>query len=128
MKGRPHKIVAPFARVALTAVLAFSAACNIGPKYKPPSAPVPPAVKEMGAPDLERTWKPAQPRDDASRGKWWEKFGDPRLNELEETLNISNQNVAAAADGVLEARAFIREARAQYFPTVAVGPNITNSR
>ena len=37
-------------------------------------APV--AYKETG------NWKPAEPRDDASRGKWWEIFGDPQLNAL----------------------------------------------
>jgi NodT family efflux transporter outer membrane factor (OMF) lipoprotein len=50
------------------------------------------------------------------------------LNELEEKLNISNQNIAAAAANVQAARAMIREARAQYFPTVAADPAITNSR
>ena len=29
------------------------------------------------------------------RGKWWEIFGDPALNALEEQVNISNQNVLA---------------------------------
>jgi NodT family efflux transporter outer membrane factor (OMF) lipoprotein len=50
------------------------------------------------------------------------------LNELEEKLNISNQNIAAAAANVQAARAMIREARAQYFPTVTANPAITNSR
>ena len=63
----------------------------------------------------------------SSRGKWWERFNDPRLNELEEKLNISNQNIAAAAANVQAARAMIREARAQYFPTVAADPGISNS-
>src|ERR1019366_4900766 len=84
--------------------------------------------KELGAPNLEGTWKAAQPSDDAARGKWWERFGDPQLNQLEEKLNISNQNIAAAAANVLAARAMIREARAQYFPTVTANPGITNSR
>jgi NodT family efflux transporter outer membrane factor (OMF) lipoprotein len=104
------------------------AACSIGPKYTRPSAPVPSAFKELGAPNVGGDWKPAQPSDDAARGKWWERFNDLRLNELEEKLNISNQNIAAAAANVLAARATVREARAQYFPTVASGPSITNSR
>jgi len=115
-------------RIALIAGLALSAACSIGPKYAKPSTPVPPAYKELGAPNLEGTWKPAQPGDDASRGKWWERFHDPRLNELEEKLNISNQNIAAAAANVQAARAMIREARAHYFPTITTNPGITNSR
>lgn len=106
----------------------LSTACSIGPKYTRPSAPIPPVYKELGAPNLEGTWKPAQPGDDAARGKWWERFNDPQLNELEEKLNISNQNVAAAAASVQTARAMIQEARAQYFPAATANPSITNSR
>jgi outer membrane protein TolC len=35
--------------------------------------------------------------DDQIRGNWWEMFGDPNLNALEERVDISNQNIAAAA-------------------------------
>ena len=41
------------------------------------------------------------------------------LNQLEEQLNISNQNIAAATANVQAGRAMIREARAQYFPTLS---------
>jgi len=117
-----------FTKLALAAPLLLLAGCSIGPKYVRPSAPVPPAYKELGAPNLESTWKPAQPRDQAARGKWWESFQDPQLNQLEDKLNISNQNIAAAAANVQAARAMIREARAQYFPTLTANPGITNSR
>ena len=50
------------------------------------------------------------------------------MNKLEDQLNISNQNIAAAAANVQAARAMIREARSQYFPTVAANPGITNAR
>ena len=115
-------------RITLVSFVALLTACSIGPKYARPTTPVPPAYKEVGAPNLEGTWKPAQPSDNAARGKWWEEFGDPQLNQLEEKLNISNQNIAAAAANVQAARAMIREARAQYFPTVTANPTITNSR
>jgi len=121
-------VAAHLTSMVIAAGVALSTACIIGPKYTKPSAPVPPAYKELGAPNLDGTWKPAQPGDDASRGKWWERFSDPQLNELEEKLNISNQNIAAAAANVQAARAMIREARSQYFPAVTANPSITNSR
>ena len=68
----------------------------------------------------------AQPQDDALRGKWWEIFDDPQLNALEDQVNVSNQNIAAAAANFLAARALVKQARAQYFPTVAATPCITN--
>ena len=64
----------------------------------------------------------AQPSDATLRGKWWEIFGDPQLNALEEQVNVSNQNVAAAAASFLAARALVKQARAQYYPTVGGEP------
>ncbi len=118
-----------FIKSALAAVLTLLAGCSIGPKYVKPSTPTVPAYKELGAANVvEGVWKPAQPGDQIARGKWWESFHDPQLNRLEEQLNISNQNVIAAAANVQAARALIREARAQYFPTLGANPSITNSR
>lgn len=129
MATGPTKIALRLAIVALvTTGIALLPACSIGPKYTRPSAPVPPAYKELGAPNVGGDWKPAQPGDDAARSKWWERFNDRQLNELEEKLDISNQNIASAAANVQAARAMIREARAQYLPMVTGGPSITNSR
>jgi NodT family efflux transporter outer membrane factor (OMF) lipoprotein len=96
--------------------------CLVGPKYKRSPVDTPPAYKEIG------DWKTAQPQDDRLRGKWWEIFNDPQLNALEEKVNISNQNIAAAAAGFFAARAQVKEARAQLFPTVTVNPSITAQR
>ncbi len=108
-------------------LLALLSACNVGPKYTTPSTPVPPDYKETGAAGSGE-WKPAQPSDDLSRGKWWERFQDPNLNALEDKVSVSNQNIAAAAANVQAARAVIREAQAQYFPTVTANPAISTNR
>ena len=55
-------------------------------------------------------------------------FGDQELNDLEKQVNVSNQNVASAAAAFLVARAMVKEARAQLFPTVTVGPGVTWER
>ena len=118
-----------FSRVApLAAGMILLAGCTVGPKYTKPPVPDPPAYKELGAPNVTGDWKPAEPADIASRGKWWESFHDPELNRLEEKLGASNQNIIAAAANVAAARGLIRETRAQYFPTAGVNPAITNTR
>lgn len=117
-----------FTKFALAAAVILLTGCSIGPKYTRPSTPAPPAYKELAGPDVGSAWKPAQPRDEAARGKWWESFNDRQLNELEEKLNVSNQNIAVAAANVQVARALIRQARAQYFPTLTVNPGFSNSR
>ena len=59
----------------------FLGGCMVGPKYKQPTASVPPAYKEL--PETDQ-WKVAHPNAEALRSNWWEIFGDPQLNALEE--------------------------------------------
>src|SRR5206468_8911048 len=73
-------------------------------------------------------WKVARPNDDALRGKWWEMFTNAQLNALEEQVAVSNQNVAAAFTSFLSARAMVKAARAQLFPTLTANPAVTRSR
>ncbi len=107
---------------------ALLAGCSIGPKYTRPSTPIPASYKEAGAADAGSDWKTAEPRDDASRGAWWAAFHDRDLDLLEEKLNQSNQNVAAAAANVQAAKATVREARAQYLPALTANPAIATNR
>jgi NodT family efflux transporter outer membrane factor (OMF) lipoprotein len=104
--------------------------CTVGPKYHPPSTPAPPAYKELTPENFKETdgWKEAQPQDNVIHDKWWEVFNDPELNALEDQVNVSNQNIAAAFASFLQARALARQARAQYFPTVTTNPSITGNR
>jgi NodT family efflux transporter outer membrane factor (OMF) lipoprotein len=106
------------------------AGCTVGPKYHTPPAETPAAYKELTPADYKNTegWKVAQPKDDALRGKWWEIFNDPQLNALEEKVNVSNQNIAAAAASFFAARALVKEARSQLFPRLATNPAITVQR
>jgi NodT family efflux transporter outer membrane factor (OMF) lipoprotein len=104
--------------------------CDLAPKYSKPPVDSPPAYKELTPADYSNTegWKVAQPSDAALKGKWWEIFNDPQLNALEEKVNISNQNIASAAAAFMAARAEVKEARAQLFPTVTTDPSITLQR
>jgi NodT family efflux transporter outer membrane factor (OMF) lipoprotein len=121
-------------KLRLTALIgacgALLTGCTVGPKYVRPAAVAPPAYKELTPENFKDTdgWKLSQPGDATLRGKWWETFNDPQLNALEEQVNISNQNIAAAAANFLAARALVRQARAQYYPTISANPSITNSR
>ena len=117
-----------FLKSAVVTSAIVACGCVIGPKYTTPTAPVPPAYKEVGTPVEAGDWKPSQPGDAATRGPWWMVFSDPRLNELEDRLNVTNQTIAAAVADVQVARALVRQARSQYFPTVSVNPTITQAR
>lgn len=127
---RLARIAAELMLAASLAGVLLQAACVVGPKYARPSVPSPPAYKELSpeASQAQSQWKIAQPDDAAIRSKWWEAFRDPQLNELEEKAGSSNQNIAAAAANFLAARALVRQARSQYFPTASANPSIMNSR
>jgi NodT family efflux transporter outer membrane factor (OMF) lipoprotein len=107
------------------------AGCLPGPKYRAPSAPTATApnykestVNFQDAPG----WKVAAPQDAMLRGKWWEIFNDPDLNSLEEQVNVNNQNIKQSFENYMAARTEVREARAQYWPTVTTSPGFSRSR
>jgi NodT family efflux transporter outer membrane factor (OMF) lipoprotein len=101
--------------------LAF-AGCGPHTPYVRPTTPVAPAYKENA------DWKPAQPRDEAPRGQWWEIFDDPQLNTLEEQVNVSNETLKATAAQFAQAQALLRGARAMFYPQVGVAPKVTGQQ
>jgi NodT family efflux transporter outer membrane factor (OMF) lipoprotein len=98
--------------------------CMVGPKYVQPTLPPPPpAFKETSS-----NWSQASPQDQLAKGKWWEIYGDPQLNSLEETIAVSNQNLKVAYQQYMSARDLVRQARSQLFPIVAVQPSGSRTR
>ena len=106
------------------APLLFCAGCTIGPRYQRPVLQAPAALKEMADNEL---WKMAAPSDDLPKGKWWEMFGDPQLNQLEELVNVSNENLKQAEAQFRQARALVAGTRANYYPTIGTTPAITQT-
>ena len=111
--------------------VALLGGCRVGPPYH---APAPPAVT---APNYKEStvnfqdtdgWKVASPQDAMIRGNWWEVFGDPELNAMEEQLNINNQNLKEYFENYMAARATIAEARSQYWPTITANPSWNRSK
>jgi len=104
--------------------------CNVGPKYVKPSVQTPASFKEAPAAkeNTGTVWRAAQPQDETQRGEWWKVYQDEQLDQLEVDLNASNQTIAAATANFVAARALVREARSQYFPSVTTNPSIMNSR
>ncbi|PYI84327.1 MAG: RND transporter [Verrucomicrobia bacterium] len=121
-----------FTKRLFTLLLLFAlfTGCSFAPKYARPPVRTPTAFKELTPSDFKETdgWKTAEPQDDAIRGPWWEMFGDSQLNALEEEVNVSNQSIAAAFANFLAARAVVKEARSQFFPTVTASPSVRRSR
>ncbi|MDE2136312.1 MAG: efflux transporter outer membrane subunit [Gammaproteobacteria bacterium] len=114
--SRPARLrsPAPLAAGAAGCLLLLAAACAVGPNYHRPSAPVPQRFKEAEG------WKPAEPREAASGSDWWSVYGDGTLDELEKQIDVSNQTLKASEAAWRESVALISEARAGFFPVIAV--------
>lgn len=97
---------------AIFATMLALGGCTVGPDYRKPDVAIPAAYKEA------KDWKAAEPKDMAARGKWWEIYGDAELNSLVSQVEISNQNVLAAAASYRQALALLGVSQASYFPTL----------
>src|SRR5579863_152611 len=130
MRKPTQKPVNRVIRLWAAAPLFMLSGCVVGPKYHPAAPPAPAAVYKESPTQFKETegWTVAQPADAKLRGKWWEIFNDPELNALEDELDINNQNIKQYFENFMAARAVVREARAQYFPTLSVAPAVTHSR
>ncbi len=114
--------------ISAAALLLLTAGCMVGPKYTRPDAPIAPTFKETSEWEEGDGWKVAQPNDTALRGKWWELYGDTKLNEVEEQVDPSNQTLKEAEANFRQARATIRFNRAAEAPTIGVAPSISAVR
>jgi NodT family efflux transporter outer membrane factor (OMF) lipoprotein len=108
-------------RAPVLAILVAAGGCAIGPNYHRPAMATPPQFRELEG------WKPARPQDTIDRGAWWSVFGDPELDQLEQAVNLSNQNIKAYEAQYQQALALVREARSQLFPTIGIAGNKTRS-
>jgi multidrug efflux system outer membrane protein len=94
--------------------------CAVGPEYVRPelSTNVPAAFAATTA-RVDSTLVPA---------RWWEALGDPQLDELVDQALSCNLTLQQASAAVLEARASVRGARSERFPSATVGGTAVRSK
>jgi NodT family efflux transporter outer membrane factor (OMF) lipoprotein len=102
--------------------------CMVGPKYVKPTAPMAPSFKETTEWKEGDGWKIGNPNDTLPRGKWWELYGDAKLNELEEQVDPANETLKIAEANFRQARTAIRFNRAAEAPTIGTSPSISAVR
>jgi len=62
------------------------------------------------------------------KGKWWEIYQDPQLNQLEERIDTNNVQLRQQMELYLAAEDQVRAVRANLFPTLSAGPSISRDR
>jgi len=102
------------------AAAATLAACTVGPNYKAPEMPTPPAYQETGAvggvsaetPDL---------------AQWWSQFGDPTLDSLVQRALAGNLDVATEVSKIRAARQQVIIAGAAALPQIDAAGSVNNT-
>jgi NodT family efflux transporter outer membrane factor (OMF) lipoprotein len=120
MGERPHIRGRPVASAAC-ALIALSG-CQLAPHYTPPHYSLPETYQGSGL------FKVAHPRDTLPRGPWWEAFGDPLLNKLEQQLESENPNLAAYAEQYTQARDLAAIARSRLYPQISANAGVSKNR
>jgi NodT family efflux transporter outer membrane factor (OMF) lipoprotein len=113
--------------VAGAALVVFAGCKPVGPNYNRPGYNAPSVYKEGGASTVTPppnpaggAWQPASPSDGMLKGKWWEIYQDPQLNQLEERIATNNVELKQALETYLAARDQVSAVRANLFPTLSV--------
>ena len=132
----------PFKALWLVSLIALGLVegCKpVGPNYSRPSYTAPPTYKEAGASSVQVPltpppnpagggWQPATPSDGMLKGKWWEIYQDPQLNQLEERIAIYNQGLRQALETYLAAQDQVKAAHSALYPTISAGPSFQHEK
>ncbi len=114
MSRWPSATLATAATAAvIVSVVALQGGCAVGPDYQRPKIATVAAYKEATG------WKPSEPGDELSRGRWWQIYADDELTRLEAQIELSNQNVRAALAAYDQSQALVAQARAAFWPSIA---------
>jgi NodT family efflux transporter outer membrane factor (OMF) lipoprotein len=129
----------PLSLACLSALILLSGCKPVGPNYNRPSYTAPATYKEAGASTVQVPlapppspagggWQPATPSDGMLKGKWWEIYQDPQLNQLEERIATYNQGLRQALQTYLAAQDQVKAARSALFPTISAGPSFAHDK
>lgn len=95
------------------------AGCAVGPNYKAPKTTVPPAFGNGDQPQ----YSPG-----ATVAAWWRGFNDAELNHLVDAAVASNLDLRIATANLLQARALLLGAKADFFPVVSMDASYDNMK
>ena len=110
------------ARATLLAVCALLFGCAAAPEYRKPALDMPAAWK------VDAPWRTARPEDAAAKGPWWQAYGDPTLNALEEQANANNPTLDIANARLAQARATLAATSASLFPQIGANTRVSRQQ
>ena len=99
----------------LLTLLALTAGCAVGPRYKKPSATAP-TTAVPATWKTEPPWQQAAPKDTIPKGEWWHVFHDSELDAYEQQLLGANESLLVARDRLEQSRSIARVSTSALFP------------
>lgn len=100
--------------------------CSVGPDYAPPHVNVPEGWKNSTNASTVN-YEFSEDGEVVYLDHWWDVFGDEKLNALEEQAIVNNRNLYVAYERVLESRALMKAAAANFYPQLTLDPQYTNT-
>jgi outer membrane protein, multidrug efflux system len=116
VRSSPALLKGIYATTLAGLLMAGIAGCNVGPSYKRPAYPTPPALR--GADGSSVT---SDAQNSLGDEQWAQVFREPELQGLIRTALTNNYDVRIAVQRVLEQQAQLKITRSQQFPQITVG-------
>jgi outer membrane protein, multidrug efflux system len=116
MRNSPAVLKGIYVTALAAVLMAGIAGCTVGPNYKRPAYPTPPALR--GADDSSVT---SDAQNSLGDEQWAQVFREPELQGLIRTALTNNYDVRIAAQRVLEQQAQLKITRSQQFPQITGG-------
>ena len=88
--------------------------CAAGPEYQKPVLELPLSWK------VEAPWREGRPDDTASKGPWWQRFGDAQLDTLEQRAIANSPTLAVAQARLAQARSALAATSASVLPQIGL--------
>lgn len=110
-----------WAFIALAAVTL--SACEVGPKYRKPSVPIPQVFYAPGT-----TQQPQAQYSSFADLPWWEVFHDSQLQTLIRIALKNNYDLRLATERINAARAQLGITRSNQFPQVSANPDFSGGK
>ncbi|MCX7200086.1 MAG: efflux transporter outer membrane subunit [Proteobacteria bacterium] len=107
--GRPDRL----RRRTLLALAALLPGCTAGPDYRRPVLTMPEGWK------VEAPFRAGTPDDGATKGPWWQRFGDPTLDDLQGRAMRDSATLEIAAARLAQTGALLETALSARYPQVA---------
>lgn len=102
--------------ITIAPAVIFGACAPVGPDFETPAMDLPASFSQGGV-----TWKRESPGTQPVPRAWWKLYKDPQLSSMVDRSLAGNQDLAAAAARLRQARALSKAARSLYFPDIDLG-------